>query len=53
MVKIIDLSIPVEDSPSEPLPVKVTHEPHKQGVKRMKTFFGCSRAGLAGGAGLG
>lgn len=51
MVKIIDLSIPVEDSPSEPLPVKVTHEPHKQSVERMKTFFGCSEQDLPEGLG--
>jgi hypothetical protein len=42
MVKIIDLSVPVEDSPSEPLPVKVTHEPHQQAVGLMKMFFGWS-----------
>jgi kynurenine formamidase len=51
MVKIIDLSVPLEESPSELLPVKVTHEPHKQGVNRMKTFFGCSEQDLPEGLG--
>jgi kynurenine formamidase len=51
MVKIIDLSIPVEDSPSEPVPVKVTREAHKQSVERMKTFFGCSEQDLPEGLG--
>jgi kynurenine formamidase len=51
MVKIIDLSVPVEDSPSEPLPVKVTHEPHQQAVGLMKMFFGCSEQDLPEGLG--
>jgi len=51
MVKIIDLSIPVEDTPSEPVPVKVTREAHKQSVERMKTFFGCSEQDLPEGLG--
>jgi kynurenine formamidase len=51
MVKIIDLSIPVEESPSEPLPVKVTHETHRQSVEWMKTFFGCSEQDLPEGLG--
>jgi kynurenine formamidase len=51
MVRIIDLSIPVEDSPSEPLPVKVVHEAHRQSVKRMADFFGCSEQDLPEGLG--
>jgi kynurenine formamidase len=51
MVKILDLSVPLEESPSEPLPVKVAHEPHEQGVKRMGTFFGCSQQDLPEGLG--
>jgi len=38
MVRIIDLSVPMEDSPSEPLPVKVTHEPHQQAVEFVALF---------------
>jgi len=51
MAWIIDLSVPTEDSPSEPLPVKVTHEPHQQAVGRMKTYFGCSESDLPQGLG--
>jgi kynurenine formamidase len=41
----------MEDSPSEPLPVKVVHEPHQQGAGRMVTFFGCSQQDLPRGLG--
>ena len=51
MVRIIDLSVPTEDSPSEPLPVKVTHEAHQQAVGVMKMFFGCSEQDLPQGMG--
>jgi len=51
MVRIIDLSVPTEDSPSEPLPVKVTHEPHQQAVGVMQMFFGCSEQDLPQGLG--
>ncbi|OGO05137.1 MAG: cyclase [Chloroflexi bacterium RBG_13_54_8] len=48
-MRIIDLSVPIEPSPSEPLPVEVTHEDHKQGVPVMKAFFGCSDEDLPDG----
>ena len=51
MAKIIDLSVPTEESPSEPLPVKVSHEEHKQAVEAMKMFFGCSEHDLPQGLG--
>ncbi len=51
MASIIDLSVPLEDSPSEPLPVKVTHELHQQAVEMMKIFFGCSQEDLPQGLG--
>ena len=51
MARIIDLSVPTEDSPSEPLPVSVTHEPHQQSVEMMKMFFGCSEKDLPQGLG--
>ena len=51
MVTIIDLSVPTEDSPSEPLPVKVSHEDHGQSVEMAKTFFGCSEYDLPQGLG--
>ena len=49
MVRIIDLSVPTEDSPSEPLPVKVSHEGHKKSVGAMKSFFSCSEHDLLRG----
>ena len=51
MVRIIDLSVPTEDSPSEPLPLKVSHEDHKHSVEVMKMFFGCSEKDLPQGLG--
>ena len=48
MVRVIDLSVPTEDSPSEPLPVKVSHEHHRQSVEVMRRFFGCSEQDLPG-----
>jgi hypothetical protein len=39
-VKILDLSLPLEESASEPSSVEMIHELHKQGVNRMKTYFG-------------
>jgi kynurenine formamidase len=51
MTKIIDLSVPLEDSPSEPLPVKVSHEAHRQSVEVMEMLFGCAASDLPGGLG--
>ena len=51
MARIIDLSIPTEDSPSEPLPVKVLHEYHGQSVDMMKKFLGCTEQDLPQGLG--
>ena len=48
-VRIIDLNVPTEDSPSEPLPVKVSHEPHEQAVESMKQFFSCNQEDLPQG----
>jgi kynurenine formamidase len=49
MVRIIDLSVPTEDSPSEPLRLEVTHEEHKASVALMKLFFGCGEEDLPQG----
>ena len=51
MATIIDLSVPTEDSPSEPLPVKVSHEAHERSVKAVEMFFGCSEQDLPQGLG--
>ena len=50
-MRIIDLSVPTEPSPSEPLPIEVTHEDHSQSVPAMKAFFGCSEEDLPDGLG--
>jgi kynurenine formamidase len=51
VARIVDLSVPTEDSPSEPIPVSVRHEAHEQSVEVMKMFFGCSEQDLPGGLG--
>ncbi len=51
MVRILDLSVPTEASPSEPIPVNVRHEEHRQSVELMKMFFGCSEDDLPAGLG--
>ena len=45
------MSIPTEDSPSEPLPLRITHEDHRQSVEAMKRYFGCSEQDLPRGLG--
>jgi len=51
VIRIIDLSVPTEDSPSELAPVKVSHEAHEQGIAGMKSLFGCSEQDLPQGLG--
>jgi len=51
MKRFIDLSVPTEASPSEPIPVKVSHEEHKLSVDVMKMFFGCTEVDLPQGLG--
>ena len=51
MTRVIDLSVPTEDSPSEPIPLKVSHEAHRQSVEVMMMFFGCSEQDLPAGLG--
>jgi kynurenine formamidase len=49
--RIIDLSVPTEESPSEPLGLKVVHQDHKSSVPLMMQFFGCKEEDLPGGMG--
>ena len=51
MKRLIDLSVPTEASPSEPIPVKVSHEEHRLSVGVMKMFFGCTEVDLPEGLG--
>ncbi len=41
-MKVIDLSVPLEESPSEPIPIRVIHQDHKLSVAAAKNFFSCS-----------
>jgi len=49
--RIIDLSISVEETPSDPSPVKVIHETHEQSVELMTLVFGCNKDDLPQGLG--
>ena len=50
-VRIIDLSVPTEESPSEALPLQVVHEDHQSSVPAMQAFFGCRPEDLPQGLG--
>lgn len=47
-MKIIDLSVPLEDSPSEPLRVTVDYQTHASTAAVMASFFGASVDDLPG-----
>jgi kynurenine formamidase len=47
-MRVIDLSIPTEESPSEPIGVKITHNTHEEGAEFLCHFFGCSKSDLPG-----
>lgn len=51
MRRLIDLSVPTESSPSEPLPVEVRHQEHALSAEVMGMFFGCAATDLPGGLG--
>lgn len=46
-----DLSVPIEESPSEPFPPSVDHQDHAAGAKVMASIFGVREADLPGGLG--
>ena len=50
-MKIIDLSVPLEDSPSEPQSVEVIHDAHDKGAAGMANLFGCNEEDLPDGLG--
>ena len=45
-ITIIDLSVPTESSPSDPMPVEVVHEPHSQSTAFIAKFLGCRESEL-------
>jgi kynurenine formamidase len=49
--KFYDLNVPTEDSPSEPLPLKVVHEDHVKSAAAMKLFLGAGDDDLPNGLG--
>lgn len=53
MTKFYDLSVPTEDSPSEPLPVKIEHEDHVHSFPVVQMFLGGSKEDYADGVGWG
>jgi kynurenine formamidase len=48
---IFDLSIPLEDSPSEPQPVKVEHKSHESSLPLVELVFGAKKEDMADGLG--
>ena len=50
-MKFFDLNVPLEDSPSEPMPVKVVHQSHKESAAMMASFFDASVDDLPEGLG--
>ncbi len=51
MTRVIDLSVPIESCPSEPLPPTVEHESHSQSAQIMAMMLGCSIEDLPDGLG--
>jgi kynurenine formamidase len=51
MSRIYDLSVPTEDSPSEPLPVKVEHKAHELSLPVIEMFMGGKKENLVDGLG--
>jgi len=50
-MKLFDLSIPTEASPSEPLPVSVEHQAHEESAALMAGFFEATVGDLPDGLG--
>jgi hypothetical protein len=51
MARLIDLSVPTEPSPSEPIVVSVSHERHEESVPMVTMLFGCTESDLPQGLG--
>lgn len=50
-VKVIDLSVPLEESPSEMIPLEVLQRGHAESAEGMERIFGCSKTDLPQGLG--
>lgn len=51
MAKMYDLNVPLEESPSEPLPVTVAHQTHEESAAFMASFFDAEVSDLPDGLG--
>ena len=51
MTKMYDLNVPLEESPSEPLPVTVSHQTHAESAAFMASFFDAQVDDLPDGLG--
>src|SRR5438874_2515201 len=52
-MRIIDLSVPLEEGPSEPLALTVRHQSHAESAAAMAAFFGAGVEDLPNGLGWG
>ena len=50
-MRIIDLSLPIEEGPSDPIPVKITYKNHENGAEFLSKFFGADKSDLPHGGG--
>lgn len=50
-MKFIDLSIPTEESPSDPIPAEIIHITHEQGAEFLCNYFNCEKSDLPAGLG--
>src|SRR5512138_118961 len=50
-MKIIDLSVPIEEGPSDPIPLKIDYKNHRDGAEFLSRFFGADATDMPmGGA---
>ena len=50
-MQFVDLSVPIEESPSEPTPPVIIRENHKSGSQAMQAIFNCTEDDLPQGLG--
>lgn len=50
-MRFVDLSVPIEEGPSEPFPVEIAREDHEAGSQTMQAIFNCSADDLPDGLG--
>ena len=50
-MRFIDLSVPIEEGPSEMLAPEIVREDHEAGSRLMQSIFNCAQSDLPGGLG--